>query len=152
MNKLASRKQIVAYLMSKVEKDSDTGCWNWTGSLSIGGYARMHLRHLGIYYAHRVAWLILARRKIPDGLQLDHLCRNRRRVNPEHLEVVTVRENMARGEHPIAKQMRQTHCIHDHPFDKKNTYVHPTNRERHCRTCARIYQQKRRDRIRVIAA
>lgn len=147
MVKLATRRQIVEYLMSHVSVDERTGCWNWLGALTTKGYGRLQLKRYRIYYAHRVAWMILARRKIPEGKQLDHLCRNRKCANPAHLEAVTSRENTIRGEHPIARQVRQTACIYGHEFDKENTYVNPTNGERHCRVCAALRQKRRRARL-----
>jgi hypothetical protein len=143
------RENIIARFMARVKVDSLTGCWNWTGYLGKTGYARQVVKSLKINYAHRVAWLVLARRKIPTGKQIDHLCRNRRCVNPNHMEAVTSRENTMRGENFCAKQVQQTHCKYGHPFDKKNTYVNPTNHERHCRMCARTYQKILRARRRA---
>jgi hypothetical protein len=126
---------------------SPNGCWEWTGLLGKTGYGRFTLKHRKIFYAHRVAWLVIARRRIPVGKQLDHLCRNRRCVNPDHLEVVTSRENTMRGENFCARQARQTHCIRGHAFNEVNTYINPNNGERHCRKCACIIQKNRRKRM-----
>jgi hypothetical protein len=68
---------------------------------------------------------------IPDGLQIDHTCRNRKCVNPEHLEPVTNAENTTRQDHA---ERRKTHCPKGHPYDEANTYVDPSGARR-CRAC-----------------
>lgn len=130
---------------SKVHKNTSTGCWDWLSSLSIGGYGRLAYKAMGVNYAHRFSWLIHGN-KIPSGLQIDHLCRNRKCVNPDHMEVVSSRENTIRGENFCALQVRQTHCKWGHPFDQSNTYINPFNGERHCRECARINGRRFRQR------
>jgi len=91
---------------------------------------------------------------IPAGLQLDHLCRNRACVRPDHLEPVRSRENTLRGFGPSAINARKTVCAHGHPFDEANTGRSPNGR-RFCRECGRIraraYQARRRDRLPLAA-
>ena len=119
-------------------KKSDT-CWLWVGNLNEAGYGYFHLappRGRRVK-AHRYAYEALAG-PIPDGLQLDHLCRVRNCVNPAHLEPVTVRENTRRGMSPAAKHGAKTHCVHGHEFTPENTYVIPGSPGwRRCRTCQR---------------
>lgn len=115
--------------------ESASGCWLWTGAKAGPGeqygYIRMGGRSLR---SHRVAYEALVG-PIPPGLQLDHLCRVRACVNPEHLEPVTHRENAHRGIGPWADNARKTHCVRGHPFDAENTAVY--NGKRSCKQCNR---------------
>jgi hypothetical protein len=82
--------------------------------------------------------------QIPDGLTLDHLCRNRRCVNPAHLEAIPHSENIRRGKSPSALNRLKTHCKRGHAYTQENTHIH--NGERHCRTCWKINARKKRKR------
>jgi hypothetical protein len=112
----------------------ESPCWIWTGSRNRGGYG-----HIGINRVpartHRVAYELL-RGPIPDGLQLDHLCRNRACLNPAHLEPVTNWENQLRGDTSRAANAAKTHCGRGHEFDLLNTYFDPLGK-RVCRICRR---------------
>ena len=108
-------------------------CWLWTAALTDGyGCFRADT---GVIRAHRFSYNSLIG-PIPDGRQIDHLCRVRRCVRPSHMEPVTLQENLARGESPSAKQARQTHCINGHPFAGDNLHITRRGR-RHCRACDR---------------
>lgn len=110
------------------------GCRVWTGYRTPDGYGRMTVNG-ATQGAHRVAYELFVG-AIPKGLVIDHLCRNRACVNPLHLEVVTNRENILRGEGHAAQNARKTHCIRGHDLtDPKNTYTWGT---RECRLCARL--------------
>lgn len=85
--------------------------------------------------AHRVAYELFVA-EIPEGFDLDHLCRNRGCVNPDHLEPVTRRENLLRGETIPARNARITHCPQGHPYDAENTRIRPCGRRR-CAACNR---------------
>lgn len=88
----------------------------------------------GALRVHRAAYE-LANGPIPDGMQIDHLCRNRLCCNPDHLEAVTREENIARGNAPHMVNARKTHCKYGHEFSPENTLV--TKRgSRSCRQCA----------------
>ena len=107
-------------------------CWDWTGS-KVRGYGIFMWRGRNIA-AHRFAFELL-RGPVPDGLDLDHLCRRRHCVNPWHLEPVTRRVNLLRGDTIVARQAAQTHCKHDHPLSGDNLYMEPGTNKRHCREC-----------------
>lgn len=127
--------------MAKVSRDEETGCWSWTGCVTSTGYGRVWNGQRSDW-AHRVIYK-LASRTIPDGLVLDHLCRNRRCVNPDHLEPVTDRQNTMRGVNPEATRARhksKTHCLRGHPLFGLNIRI--DNRgHRICRACNAIHRQ-----------
>jgi hypothetical protein len=86
-----------------------------------------------VKFGHRVSYEAF-KGPIPDGLTIDHLCRNRACVNPEHLEPVTMRVNCLRGESPAAVHARKTHCPKGHEYSAENTYRHKGN-HRMCKLC-----------------
>lgn len=114
---------------TKVAKTS--GCWNWLGGLAGRGYGTFWDGARPVY-AHRFSYEV-HKGPIPEGLTVDHLCRNPRCVNPDHLEAVTLRENLLRGDTIPARNARTTHCPKGHEYTKDNTYV--VRERRICRTC-----------------
>lgn len=90
--------------------------------------------------AHRSAWEA-AHGPIPKGLEPDHLCRDRACINTEHMELVTHRENILRGESPQAKNARKTHCPLGHPLSGANLRVERDGRRR-CRACYRVRRRE----------
>ncbi len=126
----------------KFQRNPDSGCWEWTAGKNSTGYGQFYF-HLRLERAHRVAYTLLVG-PIPEGLAIDHLCRNRGCVNPSHLEPVTNRENLLRGDTLPAANVRKTHCPQGHAYDEANTYI--TKRGlRMCKACSRE-RDKRRNR------
>lgn len=120
--------------LKKVNKqDGEAGCWLWTAACAGLGYGVMRDATKRQTYAHRIAYEIYIK-PIPPGFVIDHLCRNHICVNPHHLEPVTNRENLLRGEGFVGKESRVTHCPGGHEYTKENTYITPKG-ERDCRAC-----------------
>jgi len=135
------RTDTLTRFWEKVDLAAAGGCWEWTGGISDNGYGRFRAGgNKG--YAHRFAWELL-RGPIPGGLTIDHLCRNRRCVNPDHLEPVDCRTNLLRGVGPSAVNATKTRCVNGHPFDQRNTYVWKDG-SRYCRECRRLREAARR--------
>jgi hypothetical protein len=118
-----------------------TPCWIWRWALDKDGYARQW-NPGGSNRAHRVFYEEHVG-PIPEGMVIDHLCRECACVNPDHLEPVTIRENTLRGEGLSSVNSRKTHCLRGHAYDAANTYVDPRG-ERACRTCKREDARRRR--------
>ena len=108
------------------------GCRVWLGRTVASGYGQIRFRSKSTYI-HRLA-LYMHGLSIPEGHEVDHLCRNRRCCNPDHLEVVTKRENIMRSTNFSALKARQTHCIHGHELSGRNLVVR-RNGTRSCRQC-----------------
>lgn len=124
--RIGSRKKIGYHIVHGA-------CWLWTGSCDAAGYGQAFSRRRGtVTKAHRVIWEF-CRGPIPAGLELDHLCRVRNCVNPDHLELVTHTENQRR--------VRRTHCRRGHPYTPATTYVYVKKSgwvSRVCLVCKRM--------------
>lgn len=105
-------------------------CWEWQASLNNYGYGQFFVTGEGVRGAHRVAYLALCG-PLPDALTVDHLCRNKRCVRPDHLEAVTAAENTRR------KARLVTHCPQGHPLSGDNLGKHKNPRVRVCKACVR---------------
>lgn len=114
-------------------------CWEWTGCILKDGYGRFFVGGSS-KLAHRISYAELVG-PIAADLQIDHLCRNHKCINPDHLEVVTSRENTLRGNAPAGRQSRMTHCKNGHPLSGENIYT-STGRRR-CKICVKIYSDAR---------
>lgn len=146
----SSRGDLLDRFWAKVDRDGpvperrpDLGaCWVWTAA-KASGYGRFAIRHGEVVQAHRFSFSLVS--EIPESLQLDHLCRNRACVRPEHLEPVTGRVNLLRGEGASARNAVKTHCPRGHRFDAERT----TRKGRECLVCRREQQRARYRRLRA---
>lgn len=122
--------------------DGSGDCWLWTGPMHSRGYGTMSV-YVGYgttrsQYAHRLAWEFLVG-PIPKGLNIDHLCKNKLCVNPDHLEPVTQRVNVRRG-----ITAKKTHCKWGHLLQGANLYIRPDTGTRVCRRCSQDRSRARR--------
>jgi hypothetical protein len=137
----------VARFWRYVDKSGTGGCWLWTNSLTEDGYGRFWPDRTRVL-AHRFAYELIVG-PIPEGLQLDHLCRVRRCVNPAHLEPVTAAENARRSPVTLSTiNSRKTHCVNGHELTAGNTAVDKRG-WRACRACVRIRKKAYRSARRV---
>lgn len=133
-------KTIEERFFEKIEKINS--CWIWKstitptgyGHFSTGGTNQRELAHRFSYELHKG--------KIPERLVVDHLCRNRSCVNPDHLQIVTQQENVLRGIGAAAINARKTHCVKGHSFEEM-AYVNHKG-QRICNECKRIATRIRR--------
>ena len=118
-------------------------CWVWLAKLDADGYGSFFVGRKRFVKAHRWAYGV-TRGPIPDSLELDHLCRVRRCVNPAHLEPVPHRVNVLRGTSFAGQEAGVTHCPRGHPYDEGNTYLRQRRYgvSRTCRACARLHQKR----------
>jgi hypothetical protein len=132
-------KPIKDRFMAKVAVEGD--CWLWAGSTDRKGYGRFAVAGRNTL-AHR--WIYEQEKgEIHKGMVIDHLCRNRRCVNPNHMEVVTSQVNTLRGETIAAKNLSATHCPKGHAYTEGNFYRRSSDGGRQCRPCALAIRKKR---------
>lgn len=137
------------FFWDKVDKDGPLPCelphlgkcWLWTGYKTARGYGHFAV-HRKVGNAHRYAYELLIG-LVPNGLHLDHLCRNPSCVNPGHLEPVTPKENLRRSPLTVPSiNAGKTHCPLGHPYDEANTCISPSSSSRECRACWPIKRKK----------
>ncbi len=124
-------KKVVSF-PNHCKLDKKTRCWIWQLGKSMLGYGYYHNNGKTVF-AHRFAYRLF-KGKLTPGLTLDHLCRNRLCVNPNHLEEVTTQTNILRGEGISAKNAIKTHCLNGHEFFKDTTIICKEG-NRHCKIC-----------------
>src|SRR5262245_11493011 len=139
---MAKPKDFLMRFWSKVDKKGENDCWKWISAVS-NGYGYFSVANGFRMRAHVISYELRARMPLPSDMEIDHVCRNTLCVNPKHLEVVSHRENMLRGDGPTAINARKAYCIRGHPLFGANLYLHP--KQRVCRICSRQSQQKYRN-------
>lgn len=117
------------------------GCWVWQKRIQWNGYAQICVgsrtdNSRKNVNAHRASYEAFVG-PLKQGFHIDHLCRNRACVNPEHLEQVTPKENVHRSDAVYKRLMSKTRCIWGHAFTDKNTYIWPKSGHRTCKQCSR---------------
>jgi hypothetical protein len=122
---------VLRRFMTKFHREGE--CWVWHGKKNKGGYGTLWRGTGRSALAHRASYEHFVG-KIPDGKHMDHLCRRRDCVSPEHLEPVTNRENILRGAGPTAVNAQKVVCTHGHRLTPENTLVSKRGYRR-CRTC-----------------
>ena len=138
-----ARTPVIDRLMRRIMPIPESGCWIWEGYLNPEGYGKIGVEEpvRSVDRTHRVTYRHF-KGAIPEGMELDHLCRVRSCCNPEHLEAVTRKENCRRGDCGKitgAQYRAKTHCKHGHAFTPENTYSFTIKRNgaigRQCKAC-----------------
>lgn len=130
------KRNTLESILARLQPDG-TGCLVWTGGISDFGYGIVSWENRKAR-VHRLLYQLQVG-PIPEGMEPDHVCRNRACGNVDHLEVVTRRENVRRGMAPAGINFRKTHCIRGHALEGSN--VIPTSDGRRCRECKRAAQR-----------
>lgn len=129
----------------KYKVDAKTGCWVWTGSKQPSGYATLW-NGARPEQGHRISYRMFCG-DIPDGHEIDHVCRNRSCVNPDHLRAVSHRENMRCSDTVMGRNAAKSHCKRGHLLSGDNLKIIRGSRQ--CRECmnlrARISRRRRND-------
>ena len=126
-------------------------CWLWERGCTRDGYGVLWIKGKGADRVHRLSYRTFVGR-IPEGYEIDHLCRNRACCNPAHLEAVPKKVNILRGFGTGAKFARRTHCLNGHEFTKENTRIEKSiygTDSRRCRECDRTYTRLKMRRLRA---
>lgn len=128
--------------------EPNSGCWLWIGGSTRSGYGVFYVgtsrRDRKTTTAHRVSYQLNVG-EIPDGFDIDHLCRVRCCVNPDHLEAVSRDENLIRSPNTFSSiHSKKTHCPSGHPYDETNVYIHQLTGHRQCRACRAIHSSNRK--------
>ena len=137
-------EHVAERFLDKISPEPNSGCWRWDAAQTTMGYGVMTI-NCKQHYAHRLSYEHF-KSPIPEGLQIDHLCRMPWCVNPDHLEVVTSRENTRRGrlrEVTIKRHAAKIFCKRGHPLFGENIFI-DGNGARVCKSCQKIRHEKRK--------
>lgn len=121
-------------IINKFSPEPNSNCWLWSASTNNAGYGKISWNGK-LKLAHRVTYELI-KGTIKEGLELDHLCRTPLCVNPDHLEPVTSKENVLRGNGLASVNAKKTHCKRGHEFNQENTLLTKSGKRR-CRVCDR---------------
>jgi len=155
-NRIPVNQELLTRFFSKVRiyptvTFNGTPCWIWIARVDDLGYGTFQFQGW-TQRAHRISFGMFDH-IIPNGNHTDHLCRFPSCVNPCHLEDVSPRTNILRGEGNAAKHARKTHCIYGHEFTPENTYVNPRKPlHRNCRACSKIRSKRNNAKLKAINA
>lgn len=144
---LSDAARLDKLIWQKTDRSGD--CWVWTAGKNAKRYGQICLydkqtRRQFSFKAHRVSYEAV-HGKIPDGLQIDHLCKNPSCIRPSHLEAVSARTNNIRSTSPTSILAQKTHCMRGHPLSGENLHIRP-NGNRACKLCQRWLQRRWRAR------
>ena len=134
---LSNEERLLERFVRQIEW-GDTDCWPFRGVAIKGDYRQFKVNNQNVL-AHRWAYRYFVG-TIPEGLTIDHLCQRSRCANPDHLEAVTMRENILRGYGLPGMNARKTHCPRGHPYDRVKSNGHGMSRV--CRRCERAGARK----------
>lgn len=127
-------------ILDRISPEPMSGCWLWVGNMNVYSYGTISYRHAPQQMAHRVVYE-LYKKPIPEGCHLDHKCRIRICVNPDHTEPVTPGENTRRALPYRKPRAPKTHCPHGHLMTGDNLYM--SGGKRYCIACNRRHQRRR---------
>ena len=141
VRRVDERESDLERFLGRIQPDAG-GCWLWAGGLNGYGYGQFSMGRGVNALAHRLSYALFAA-PLKPGLTIDHLCRNRGCVNPDHLEQVTGVVNTLRGFGAPAQNARRDACVNGHLFTEENVYRRrDRNGGRECRECRRIRKRK----------
>ncbi len=149
---MLNKKTLKEYIQKRIEVQPN-GCWNWVRALTTDGYPSAGINRK-VYNMHRISYRVYVG-PIRKKMTIDHLCRNTKCMNPAHLEQVTNRVNILRGNCKSAVNARKTHCMRGHEFNKENTKICKKGKgktARACRTCLRAKDKRRWEKYRTSQA
>lgn len=139
---------IIEKFLSRISAKTEGECWPWVGHINKSGYGAFTISAGKIFLAHRISF-DLFNEKVIETLVIDHICKNRRCVNPKHLRQVYSGINVTENsDSPSAENKLKTHCPKGHEYNEENIYIATTKRKtkgRACRTCALDFKKRTYD-------